>query len=193
MSTDAPALLDAAGRRPSPHSPELRAHLAEAVATELPRWIAAGRRTEASALLEQAWDGVRAARRASPLDVRLALIAASLASHEALIFSKADHLDDALRDLDAALRFAPARQDLKFALARTLLLTGHEGDALDWAEEAYDDEPDVPESVWQYAAVLRRAGREAEARKLLERAIDRGLVFRGMAARFARDLLSRPR
>ena len=172
-----------------PHAPYLRVHLAKMIADRAPRWVAAGRREEAQALLSQAWEGLREAQAAYPLDVQLAVVAASVAGQQALLTSETEHLRLAGEQLAEALRFAPGRQDVKFALARTLLLLGQPQDALDWAENAYQGEPDAPDSVWQLAEILARVGQTDDARRLVAEALGRGIVLRGESARFALELL----
>jgi predicted Zn-dependent protease len=172
-----------------PHAPYLRVHLAKIIADAVPRWVAAERREEARALLSEAWEGVREAQIAYPLDVQLAVVAASVAGQQALLTSETEHLRLAGETLAEAHQFAPGRQDLKFALARTLLLSGQPQEALEWAEDAYRGEPDAPDSVRQLAEILARVGQTDDARQLVAEALARGVVFRGESARFALELL----
>jgi hypothetical protein len=182
--------VESVGARWVPHAPLLRAHLAETIAEGVPRWVAAGRREEAEALLGEAWKGVGNARAAYPLDVRLAVVAASVAGQQALLTSETGNASLAAESLAEALRFAPGRQDLKFALARTLLVLGRPEEALEWAEDAFRGETEAPDSIWQLAEILVRVGREDDARELVAEALARGVVLTGESARFAVELLA---
>ena len=181
--------VEGVGRPFVPHARYLRVHLAKMIADGVPRWVAAKRREEAQMLLTEAWEGVREAQIAYPLDVQLAVVAAAVSSQQALLSSESNHLRLAGEKLEEALRFAPGRQDLKFALARTLLLLGQPQEALDWAVNAYQGEPDAPDSVWQVAKILVGVGQADDARRLVAQALGRGVVLRGESARFALELL----
>ena len=190
LESDAVHRVEGVGGCFVPHAPLLRAQLAETVASGVPRWVAAGRQDEAVALLDEAWEGVREAQAAYPLDVRAAVVAASVAGQQALLTSETENAHIAGERLAEALRFAPGRQDLKFALARTLLVLGRPEETLEWAEDAYQGETEAPDSVWQLAEILLRVGQRDDARELVAEALERGVVFTGERARFALELLA---
>ncbi|MHC4472145.1 MAG: O-antigen ligase family protein [Planctomycetota bacterium] len=182
-SENATALVEKAGRCPSPHRVDHRAQIAEVLVTYPDETLV--KNEQAGDLLEEAWQGIEEALSRSPLNVRLTVIGATIVELQAALVDRTDHAERAVEMLEEALWYAPMRQDLKFSMARMYFALGDPEEAFDWAEEAYEDEPDAPESVWQFGLVLERLGFKDEARELVRAARARGVVFTGKSARFA--------
>lgn len=85
---------------------------------------------------------------------------------------------EGMDDLNRAIELAPRRTEARLLKAQVLFLGGRQEDGLALAKQAIDDAPTNMDIHWQYANMLRQAGREEEAVKQAEDLLGKGYRFR---------------
>ncbi len=182
----APRLLRDVLASASAHAHDLARTVAETVPTEIGE--APQSHADSPALLDAARDAARTALVASPRDTRAVRCLAAVATTRALHGGDRSGLQQAADALADAIERCPTRQDLRLALALVLYADGNVEAAIEWAEDAWTDDPAVGEAAWRYAWLVAVSGDTDDARAILDEAERAGAHFPKAAQAFVAQI-----
>jgi len=156
-------------------SPPLGPGLLELWSVTVLRVAAAGPEDPSSlpAAARFAWERLGARGR----DVRAALLRAALLRRFPGLRGDPAALAETIRHLESVRPLSPRRQEVLFARAELALLAGDEAGALRRGRRAVRLDPKAGPAWYRYAHLLRAAGREEEARRILRGAKRSGARF----------------
>lgn len=122
--------------------------------------------------LQRAYDVLLDAAKKHPANIYnyylLSLIKIELGAYDPV------HYEQALADIDEALKHSPERQQLRFIRGKALIAMGRSQDAIDYYKETVALDDQVTESWWNLGIAYYWEGRSEEAIEAFERSMEIG-------------------
>ncbi|MEK7643941.1 MAG: O-antigen ligase family protein [Patescibacteria group bacterium] len=170
-------LYDKAIKIPSPHIDDIRNDFARASAPGMMALLQNNNLDEAKKVFVLAYDELGKNRELHPQDIRVHIEQAQLAGAMAQKTSNAGLVMETEKNLTEALSYSPRRQQLQYMLSMVKLQLGKKNEAIALLKESIDNDPKIEEGWWRLALTYDQAGDNAEARKIIAEAGEKGIVF----------------
>lgn len=126
-----------------------------------------------------------------PLDIRVHIQLAQLDMIGAQAKQDVTLLVEAEQLLDEALSFSPERQQIQFMLSNLKLQLGKKDEAIGILQSSVDNDPTIPEAWWRLALAYEQISDIENAKKTIEGAQERGVIFDSQGQSVADSILEK--
>ncbi len=165
----------------SPHIDDIRSDIGRTITSVLNNKDAVQKfgSEKIKTLFELALQGYQANIALHPLDIRNHLQLADLEENYAVITQNPEYIAQAIGVLNDALTHSPRRQQILFALSSFYAQIGQFKEAVPYLEEAYNDDPKIPETYWRLGFTYLSLGDTQKTAEVFTRADENHIVFTG--------------
>ncbi len=175
---------------PSPHIDDIRNDFVRSVTSPIVNVAREGRGGQFVDLFDLAYGELVKNRVLHPLDIRVNMAQSQLAQAGAQIKQDVSFLYEAEEIMEDALKKSPKRQQIQYTLAQLKLHLNKPEEAIQIIKESIDNYSEISEGWWRLILVYRDIGDIEQAKRVIQEANDKGIVFNDMMKGTVESVLS---